>query len=568
MTTHQEPKANYIATDYWFILLWLLLNLVQAYFTELTSDEGYYWFYASKLEWGYYDHPPLLAFLIQAGYALFPNELGVRIMGIVLQAVSLLVFFRLLPEGLKDRNKTYLIMLSIPLFSYLTFIVFPDTPLLSFLVFYLYGYKRLLEKDDWWASLIMGLVLALMLYSKYHAVLVVFFIVLSNIKLLLRPKFILSLFIAFVLFFPHLYWQYSNEFPSFQYHLSGRSSPSLSFKHFFGYVPEQLAAIGPVMLVIPFLYKPGNTFERSLKFIIVGTLIFFTLASFRGRVHLHWTSIILFPLIIVASQYFDKQENNRLLYRGLLPFLVAAVILRLHLMVQVFPAYSFSVDYYHYRDLWAEDVAAIAGDRPVLFENNLREAPLYTFYTGKEGIAMYPEARKKSQYEIWNFEDQKQGQDVLIVRDKPFLESTALKTRMGKEIHYLSMPDFSSYQNIKITLDESVVKLRADSVILPIVLHNHRQEALAFEADAYGNPPKLYTRTVTSEGRKEFYKSLTPDLQVPPNGEKTISVAIPLKTLEAGRYRVQFGFDELVFYPSENSRIYDLRNHQIFSSIK
>ena len=44
-----------------FAAFLLLLNLVQVAFTELTSDEGYYWFYSRSLEWGYAEHPPLIA---------------------------------------------------------------------------------------------------------------------------------------------------------------------------------------------------------------------------------------------------------------------------------------------------------------------------------------------------------------------------------------------------------------------------------------------------------------------------------------------------------------------------
>lgn len=44
-----------IKTSY-FILLYTSINLIQIWFTELTSDEAYYWFYSLKLDWGYYDH--------------------------------------------------------------------------------------------------------------------------------------------------------------------------------------------------------------------------------------------------------------------------------------------------------------------------------------------------------------------------------------------------------------------------------------------------------------------------------------------------------------------------------
>ena len=59
----------------WFYCCWLLVNLVQAAGTELLHDEAYYWVYSHYPDWGYFDHPPMIALLIKAGYAIFPNEL-------------------------------------------------------------------------------------------------------------------------------------------------------------------------------------------------------------------------------------------------------------------------------------------------------------------------------------------------------------------------------------------------------------------------------------------------------------------------------------------------------------
>lgn len=42
-----------------------VLNLVQASITELIYDEAYYWYYAQNLAWGYFDHPPMVAFMIR-----------------------------------------------------------------------------------------------------------------------------------------------------------------------------------------------------------------------------------------------------------------------------------------------------------------------------------------------------------------------------------------------------------------------------------------------------------------------------------------------------------------------
>src|SRR5690349_13883847 len=74
-----------------FYSTWLLLLLVQAFATELFDDEAYYWVYSKFPAWGYFDHPPMIAILIKAGYALLHNELGVRLITVFLSTAALYV---------------------------------------------------------------------------------------------------------------------------------------------------------------------------------------------------------------------------------------------------------------------------------------------------------------------------------------------------------------------------------------------------------------------------------------------------------------------------------------------
>ncbi|RYZ61810.1 MAG: hypothetical protein EOO14_03995, partial [Chitinophagaceae bacterium] len=115
-----------------FLVFWTVLNLLQVGLMELTSDEGYYWFYAQHLQWGYYDHPPMIALLIKLGAMVLPGELGVRFFNVVLSTGGLALFFSLLPNATKQNGRTYLVLLSAPLLHYLTFLLFPDGPLLFF----------------------------------------------------------------------------------------------------------------------------------------------------------------------------------------------------------------------------------------------------------------------------------------------------------------------------------------------------------------------------------------------------------------------------------------------------
>lgn len=147
----------------------------------------------------------------------------------------------------------------------------------------------------------MGLSVALMLYCKYHGLLVVILTVLSHVNLLRSARFYLAMIIAFMLFVPHLWWQYNHHFITFQYHLQGRISGFTS-GHIFEYISQQIIAIGPCLFIIPFI-KTKDQFERTLKFIAAGAFIFFLIASFKTFIHLHWTSIALYPLIYLATGF-------------------------------------------------------------------------------------------------------------------------------------------------------------------------------------------------------------------------------------------------------------------------
>jgi len=48
------------------VLALVALRLVAAAWTPLTFDEAYYWMWSKHLAFGYYDHPPAVAFVIRA----------------------------------------------------------------------------------------------------------------------------------------------------------------------------------------------------------------------------------------------------------------------------------------------------------------------------------------------------------------------------------------------------------------------------------------------------------------------------------------------------------------------
>jgi len=78
-------EARLVRNTVLTILALVALRLVAAAFTPLTFDEAYYWMWSKHLAGGYYDHPPMVAFVIRLGtMTAGDTELGVRLASILL----------------------------------------------------------------------------------------------------------------------------------------------------------------------------------------------------------------------------------------------------------------------------------------------------------------------------------------------------------------------------------------------------------------------------------------------------------------------------------------------------
>ncbi|MFL5789417.1 MAG: ArnT family glycosyltransferase [Flavisolibacter sp.] len=541
-----------------FTIGWLIINLLQAAFTELTSDEGYYWFYSTKLDWGYYDHPPMVALMIRLGTYLFHGTLGVRFMNVLLSTGSMLLFFSLLDVPRKEHRRTFLVLLSIPLITYLAFIVFPDGPLIFFCLLFLVLYKRFLERNSVSLAILIGITISLMLYSKYHGLLVILFVFLSNPSLIKNRLSYLAISVAILLFIPHIIWQYHHHFITLGYHLSGRTDP-LTLRHIPEYISQQIPAIGIGVFFTPFIVRTKDLFERALKFIVVGTFIFFLFSSLKTFVHFHWTSIAIFPIAYFAIQYYYNPEKGRLFNFLIWPFVILIVIVRLQLMTSILPFSHANVDYYKGRDLWAQDISRLAGNIPVLFPYNLRECSLYSFYSGRLGVTFYGREEKKSQYDLWNYEDSLQGKDVFFVAQYPYPGGKELQTRMGETVYYTTIRSFRSYYD-QLPIN-ATAKIINDSVLkVNLIVTNQRKNIISFEKNSSGQPPVLiYSLEKNNEPvQSDTLKVLSVEDALDHLQERSYEFIVPIKDVKPGNYTILFGFKVGILPEAFNSPVLQL----------
>jgi hypothetical protein len=421
-----------------FLAAWGILNLFQARFTPLDNDEAYYWMYSKYLAWGYFDHPPMIALMIRIGYYFIHNELGLRMVVVLSQLVALWVIWKISEKEQQGGSANvlffFMLIVIMPVYNIFGFMATPDAPLILFTAVFLLAYKQFLIKESPENTLFLSFSIAALMYSKYHSGLLIILVILSNPALLKSIRFYLASFVAFLLFSPHLFWQYSNGFPSFRYHLVDRVSafnPSHVPEYLFGQYLFHNPLIFTILIWIMIKVRPRNLFDRALYFIITGFFAFFFISSFRYRVEPQWTALVSVPMIIILFNNINFKPWLRNYVKW-----VALVIFPLLLFFRLASAYDFLPSTilkkeFHNKKQWVNDIDKLADNRPVVFTNSYQRPAVYTFYTGKFAYTLDNLNYRKTQYDLWDFEEKVHGKEILYV---PHYFSDYYKNHLTKQI--------------------------------------------------------------------------------------------------------------------------------------
>ncbi len=430
-----------------FYTAWIFIGLLQAYSTELLDDEAYYWVFSRFLDWGYFDHPPMTGLLIKAGYSLFPNELGVRLLIVLLSTSTIFLCEKLLEK--KEQVLFYVICLSMAVLQIGGFLAVPDIPLMFFTALFFLCYKRFVANASLSNTLLLGLVTSFMLYSKYHAVLIILFSLLSNISLLKKWQTYIAGLIALLLFVPHLFWQYQHNWISFRYHLFESNVNPYKVSYTTEYILGQLLLAGPITGFIfwwaTIKHVPKSLTERALKFTAIGIFIFFLISSFRGRVEANWTAPAIIPIMVLSHQYLQDHIRWRKWTYKLLPVTIILVLaIRIVIVFDVVPAKAVAERFHQYKN-WPEEFKQKTKGLPIVFNSSYQKASKYWFYSGQPSLSLNDYKRRRNNYNFWPIEDSFFARPVYIVDPEvPALHIDSMQTPLGN-LHYSLDSNFYSF---------------------------------------------------------------------------------------------------------------------------
>ena len=414
------------------ILLLSILNIIQGSYTELLPDEAYYWVYSQDMNWGFFDHPPFVAVWVTISNFLFTDELGVRFFSAISFSLMLYLVWFTIDHPSKNKYSWLflLLFLSTALLNVYGFITTPDTPLLFFFALFLWSYKLYLNKKSTLVYFVLSIAITGMMYSKYQGVLVIFFIFLSNWKLVKDYKIWLVCFGALILYMPHIYWQYINDFPSIRYHLYERASvATYKFEYTLMHIVNAIAILGFTFIIIYKAFfkgiKSNDIFHRGLNSIVLGFFFFFLVSSFRGHVQAQWIAPIMLPLILITFNYLIEHKKNLKLF-SYLALTNIVIILFVRICIANEGIIPVKLDF-HGNKQWTLEVKRLTKNSEKLFVNSFQNASIYWFYT-----------KEKSHYQK-NYLGRKNQYGFILGNDVFSSDSIAYITRTSKEYSEIKM---------------------------------------------------------------------------------------------------------------------------------
>jgi 4-amino-4-deoxy-L-arabinose transferase-like glycosyltransferase len=297
---------------------------------DLMVEEAYYWNYSEHLDYGYLDHPPMVALLIKISTYIFgTNEFGVRFIGLIVWIGAAFYSYKLTNLMNRDAGLYAVIVLStLPYFFFQSLVITPDVPMFLCWSAALYClYQALVNHKAyyWYGS---GMWVGLGLCSKYSIILLaptafIYMVSVPHARFWFRRREpYLCALITLLFFFPVIYWNATHEWASFIFQSTRRFKEvsKFSLHHFVGLVFLFLLPLGATGLCNLFYKKAGksaNITLQSLRFLQLFTLIplgFFGIFSLTHTIKFDWIGPSLIALVPWLSLHILHSKRMRALW--------------------------------------------------------------------------------------------------------------------------------------------------------------------------------------------------------------------------------------------------------------
>ncbi len=368
----------------------------------LTGDEAYFIKWANNLSMGYYDHPPMVGWMLYLMSFISDSHIFFRLFSVVTTFAVAFVIYKiaLLYSGEKKRAFfTSLIFLASPV-DLLLILMTNDIVMLFFSSFGVLFLLYSLEKKEWLRyALFAGVFLGSAFLSKYFAVFLMFSLLLfcittyksKAVKSILVVTAVVSVFIT-----QNLYFNYNSCWNNILFNFFARTEEnSYSISTVFEYFGLIIYIVTPwgIYFLLKSKFKKTKLFKLLVSILGIAFFIFF-IVSLKNKIGLHWF-LIFVPYIFLLFSYLDDKRSDKLfiynaIFTSVHAVLVIAVLLLPTSLLKEHKKYS-DIVMYTKPEMLCSELAKFNDER--IFTHSYSSASTLSYYCKRDITVLFSNSK-------------------------------------------------------------------------------------------------------------------------------------------------------------------------------
>lgn len=308
------------------------VKLLLASTIELGNDEVYYWTYLLRPDWNYFDHPPMVAWMMRI-FSLngwWASELSLRLGSFVGAAFSTWFIFKTGKLIGNERMGWYAALLytaSVYTGFIAGFFVLPDSPQMPFWTgsLYIMAYLIIHKSDEknWSIWIFLGVIIGMAALAKVHGLFLWagfgLYILLQKRHWLTNPRLYVSAFITILFLTPILYWNIQHDFITYRFHSGRVTHTGVNKDAFLQEIAGEFAYQNPIVFVLVWLavilfvrkqfrFRQQRIGAWLFSMSMPMLLVFWGIALFNPTLP-HWSGPAYIPLYFIAAAWLDQRKG-------------------------------------------------------------------------------------------------------------------------------------------------------------------------------------------------------------------------------------------------------------------
>lgn len=310
---------NLQASFRFVLLATLAIKLVLAWIIPMSGDEAYFIVWARHPDFGYYDHPPMIGWLLHVLLYFGSAEVLLRLPAILLTTLVGIGIYQLLKPHDEAKAALVAMLYLVSPLNVLNVLITNDTVLILFVFLSAATLFKALQKNGmgWYA--LSGALLGMAFLSKYFAVLLVLgylaYWIFSGRSTGKTKGFVLLFIAALPFALLNFYWNYTHCWDNILFNLYTRNEgEQFSLGKVAVFLGTQVYLMTPPVIYYLFRHRAElrQKIRRSQFQLFAWTFLLpmaaFALLSLKKTIGLHWV-LAFYPFLYLLLHLFLSREE-------------------------------------------------------------------------------------------------------------------------------------------------------------------------------------------------------------------------------------------------------------------